>query len=101
VNLSSFLFPAQAPSPKPHAPMPPCPVAHVPHSRHPSPVIPLRDDNPSSIKSVVTISFIVACVFVFLWQLSLGPVRGQQAIFALGRSEERRVGKECRARGRA
>jgi membrane associated rhomboid family serine protease len=46
-------------------------------------MIPLRDDNPSSITPVVTITFIVMCVLVFLWQVSLGP-RGQEAIFALG-----------------
>ena len=75
------------PSPTPRAPSPKHTqqsIACVPLSRHPSPVIPLRDDNPSSIKPVVTIAFVVACVFVFLWQFSLGPVRGQQAIFALG-----------------
>ncbi len=47
-------------------------------------MIPLRDDNPSSIVPIVTISFVVACVLVFLWQVSLGPTRGQHAIFALG-----------------
>jgi membrane associated rhomboid family serine protease len=53
-------------------------------SRHASAMIPLRDDNPSSIAPIVTISFVVACVLVFLWQVTLGPVRGEQAIFALG-----------------
>lgn len=47
-------------------------------------MIPLRDDNPSTIVPVVTIAFVVGCVLVFLWQVSLGPIRGQQAIFALG-----------------
>ncbi len=47
-------------------------------------MIPLRDDNPSTIKPLVTITFVVLCVLVFLWQFSLGPERGQQAIFALG-----------------
>jgi rhomboid family protein len=47
-------------------------------------MIPLRDDNPSSIAPAVTIAFIVACVLVFLWQVSLGPVRGEQVIYALG-----------------
>jgi membrane associated rhomboid family serine protease len=47
-------------------------------------MIPLQDDNPSTIKPIITIAFVVACVLVFLWQFSLGPVRGQQIIYALG-----------------
>ncbi|HLS82683.1 MAG TPA: rhomboid family intramembrane serine protease [Steroidobacter sp.] len=47
-------------------------------------MIPLRDDNPSGIVPLVTIAFIVLCVLVFLWQVSLGPVQGQQIIYALG-----------------
>jgi membrane associated rhomboid family serine protease len=47
-------------------------------------MIPLRDDNPSTIAPAVTIGLIATCVLVFLWQASLGPVRGQQIIYALG-----------------
>ncbi|MGH8177829.1 MAG: rhomboid family intramembrane serine protease [Steroidobacter sp.] len=47
-------------------------------------MIPLRDDNPSSIAPVVTIAFVVACVLVFLWQASLGAVRGEQIVYSLG-----------------
>jgi membrane associated rhomboid family serine protease len=48
-------------------------------------VIPLRDDNPSSIAPVVTIAFIVMCVLMFLWQLSFGAGDGgQRIIYALG-----------------
>lgn len=46
-------------------------------------MIPLHDDNPTELKPVVTITFIVACVVVFLWQLSLGS-GGQKAVYALG-----------------
>ncbi len=46
-------------------------------------MIPLRDDNPTEITPVVTILLIVACVLVFLWQLSLGP-RQEAAMYALG-----------------
>ena len=46
-------------------------------------MIPLRDDNPSSIAPVVTIGLIVACVLMFLWELSFGA-RGQRVIYALG-----------------
>jgi membrane associated rhomboid family serine protease len=47
-------------------------------------MIPLRDDNPSSIPAVVTITFIVLCVLVFFWQLSFGPTGGQRIVYALG-----------------
>ena len=47
-------------------------------------MIPLSDDNPTSIKPIVTITFVVACVLVFLWQFSLGPERGQMVIYSLG-----------------
>lgn len=47
-------------------------------------MIPLRDDNPSESKPFVTITFIVICVLVFLWQFSLGNEGGQRAIYALG-----------------
>jgi rhomboid family protein len=46
-------------------------------------MIPLRDDNPSSIAPVVTIGLIVACVLMFLWELSFGA-SGQRVIYALG-----------------
>ena len=36
-------------------------------------MIPLRDDNPSTIKPVVTITFVALCALVFLWQFSLVP----------------------------
>jgi membrane associated rhomboid family serine protease len=47
-------------------------------------VIPLRDDNPTDLTPWVTRSLVVACVVVFLWQFSLGPDAGQQAVYALG-----------------
>lgn len=46
-------------------------------------MIPLRDDNPSSIEPYVTYVLIGACALVFLWQLSLGRA-GQAAIYAFG-----------------
>src|SRR5579859_2237457 len=36
-----------------------------------APMIPLKDDTPSARKAYVTISMIVACCLVFLWQRSL------------------------------
>lgn len=46
-------------------------------------MIPLHDDNPTDIFPYLTVTFIVACVVVFFWQLSLGP-EGQKAVYALG-----------------
>ncbi len=47
-------------------------------------MIPLHDDNPTTIQPVVTIALIAACTLVFLWQLTLGPRTGQALVFALG-----------------
>jgi membrane associated rhomboid family serine protease len=47
-------------------------------------MIPLRDDNPSRITPLVTISLVVVCTIVFLWQLSLGGRGEQQATYSLG-----------------
>lgn len=46
-------------------------------------MIPLADENPTRSKPVITITFIVLCVLIFVWQLSLGS-GGRQAILALG-----------------
>ena len=46
-------------------------------------MFPLHDDNPTTARPYVTVSFIVVCVFVFLWQISLGEA-GQRVIFSLG-----------------
>ena len=47
-------------------------------------MIPLHDDNPTTIKPLVTVGLIVACVLVFLWQVSLSPGAGELAIYAYG-----------------
>lgn len=47
-------------------------------------MIPLKDDNPSSITPFVSFTLIGLCVLVFLWQATLGPERGQAAVYALG-----------------
>ena len=47
-------------------------------------MIPLRDDNPSSITPVVRTIFVVLCVLVFLWQFSLGPIDGERIVYSLG-----------------
>lgn len=47
-------------------------------------MIPLHDDNPTTIKPVLTIAVIASCVLVFLWQMSLGTEGGQRAVYSLG-----------------
>lgn len=47
-------------------------------------MIPLTDDNPTTITPVVTFGLIGTCVAVFLWQVSLPPVAAQQAVYAYG-----------------
>jgi len=47
-------------------------------------MIPLRDDNPVRGIPVVTIALILACMAVYLWELSLPPQTAQAAINLLG-----------------
>jgi membrane associated rhomboid family serine protease len=50
----------------------------------PTPVIPLRDDNPVTIKPLVTVALIAACTLVFFWQVSLGPPGFERTVYSLG-----------------
>ena len=47
-------------------------------------MIPIRDHIATSRVPFVTYAIVAVCVLAFFWQLSLGPARGQQAVFALG-----------------
>jgi len=47
-------------------------------------MIPLRDDNPTRTRPVVTIGLIAACALVYVWQLTLPPSAGEAAIYSLG-----------------
>jgi len=47
-------------------------------------MIPLRDDNPAATQPVVTVALLTAVTLVFFWQLSLGPLGGQAAVYSLG-----------------
>ncbi len=47
-------------------------------------MIPLHDDNPTEITPVVTVTFIVMCVLVYFWQVSLGSEGYQAVVFSLG-----------------
>ena len=46
-------------------------------------MIPLHDDNPTTITPYLTILFIAICILVFLWELSLGSGSGR-AFLSLG-----------------
>ena len=47
-------------------------------------MIPLRDDNPTRTRPLVTYAILGVCVLVFLWQLALGPGGNEAVIYALG-----------------
>jgi membrane associated rhomboid family serine protease len=47
-------------------------------------VIPLRDDNPTRTRPVVTYALVGICLAAFLWQVALGPGNAEAAIYALG-----------------
>lgn len=47
-------------------------------------MIPIRDDNPITLKPLVDRTIIGVCVVAFLWQFSLDPESGQRAVYALG-----------------
>lgn len=47
-------------------------------------MIPLRDDNPTRIRPVVTYAVMAACAAIFLWQLGLGPSGNEAVVYALG-----------------
>ena len=47
-------------------------------------MIPLHDDNPTEIVPVFTVAFIMMCVLVYFWQVSLGQQGYQEAVYSLG-----------------
>ncbi|HEY5595504.1 MAG TPA: rhomboid family intramembrane serine protease, partial [Nitrospiria bacterium] len=47
-------------------------------------MIPLHDDNPTTIAPVLTISLIVACSLVFFYQIGLGPEGGERFVYRYG-----------------
>jgi membrane associated rhomboid family serine protease len=47
-------------------------------------MIPLRDDNPTRRRPVVTISIIVLCALVYLWQMTLRGPAGEAVVYSLG-----------------
>ncbi len=49
-------------------------------------MIPLHDDNPTSLTPFVTVGLIAACVAVFLWQVTLPPEALEAALHGYGMS---------------
>ncbi len=47
-------------------------------------MIPLHDDNPTTLRPVITVTLIVLCAVAFLWQLSLGEAGFAATVRALG-----------------
>jgi membrane associated rhomboid family serine protease len=47
-------------------------------------MIPIRDDNPSTITPVVTIAIIGLCTLVFLWQVTLPAEEATRAVYSYG-----------------
>jgi len=47
-------------------------------------MIPLRDNNPTRRRPVVTISIIVLCALVYLWQMTLQGAAAQSVVYSLG-----------------
>jgi membrane associated rhomboid family serine protease len=47
-------------------------------------MIPLHDDNPTTLLPVITVGLIAACVLVFFWQVSLGAQGFETAVYRLG-----------------
>ncbi len=47
-------------------------------------MIPLRDDNPTTIRPIVTVGLIALNVLVFLYQISLGPRTGGLFVYQYG-----------------
>ena len=46
--------------------------------------LPFKDDNPHTTTPFVNYGIIIACIFVYLWQFSLGPQGGQVAVYIFG-----------------
>jgi len=57
-------------------------------------MIPLRDDNPTTLKPVMTIGLIALCTLIFFWQLSLGA-HAEAVIQAFGVMPAALFGKQA------
>lgn len=47
-------------------------------------MIPIRDDNPTTIRPIVTIGLIAFCAIVFLWQIGQPAEQQEQVFYRLG-----------------
>lgn len=52
-------------------------------------MFPLKDDNPTEIKPIVTISIIVLCIIIFLYQFSISQIQNTEFIFKYGMKPQR------------
>jgi membrane associated rhomboid family serine protease len=57
-------------------------------------MIPLRDNNPTTIMPLITVALIAACIVAFFWELSLGERSLQAALLSLGVTPATLVGGE-------
>jgi len=58
-------------------------------------VLPLHDDNPTTIRPYVTVGLMIANVLVYVWQhLLLSPAAGERVVYALGVIPAVLVGRE-------
>jgi len=47
-------------------------------------MIPLHDDNPTDRFPLITVTFIIACVLLFLYQVGIGAQAGRAFVFSFG-----------------
>jgi membrane associated rhomboid family serine protease len=47
-------------------------------------MIPLRDDNPTTLTPIITVTLTLACVLIFIWQASLGQAGFEKILYGLG-----------------
>lgn len=47
-------------------------------------MFPLKDDNPTTIKPIVTLSLILLCFIIFFYQLSIGELKNYEFIYEYG-----------------
>ena len=47
-------------------------------------MIPLHDDNPTTLRPLVTVGLMIGCIWVFAWQVTLGDALENRAVHAFG-----------------
>lgn len=54
------------------------------YKSRPVDMVRLRDDHPSALLPWANVGLIAACFAMFLWELTLGPLARERAVYALG-----------------